>query len=778
MIFNPLPMWRMCRHVHLCGALTLRLAIVATYPPRPCGIGTFSQDLRSALVAVDPALGVDVVSIVRDHHVVSEPEVVEVIRQDVLADYVAVPAALDGRGTDVVLIEHEYGIFGGEAGSHVLALVRGLTQPFVVTLHTVLSEPTDRQAEVLGELCRRAALVTVFTDTARRMIVGSGLVPAERIRVIPHGVPSSLLPPQGDAIGDARAAGQDTAPSVTHVTGRTVLSTFGLISSGKGIETVIEALPAVAAQHPDVLYLVAGQTHPEVVKDEGERYRLSLERLVRDLHLERHVQFLDRFLSLPELAFLLASTDLYVTPYRSRQQIVSGALTFAVAAGCAVVSTPYLYAEDLLASGAGMLVPFDDPAAMATGVLRFLDDPSRLAAAAAEARRVGASLSWPAVAAHTVEVLRLAQQLGSPDTTPAGAGRVASSPPIRPDHLLTLVDDVGIVQHADGVVPNRASGYCVDDVARLVIVALGLDRDPDDRTFARTVALGVGFLRHAWDPAALGMHNFMSYDRRWLDNPHNGDHVGRAIWALGAVIAAQPPRAVSAPSLRLMTELGAAARRTDSLRTMAFAVIGLTRPPSGALPSELRDLLPQLAEQLLAAYRDSRGPDWPWFEDRLTYDNARLSQALIAAGHRLKKDAMLTAGLEGLGWYGTQCGLDRDHVRLIGNSWQRSSRSPRRPEIDGDEQPLDAAALVEALTEAMAATGQRAHGVAAVRAFEWFLGRNRLGEPVYDFTTGGCHDGLSASGLNDNEGAESTLAYFQALLALEMAGLQSSRPRQ
>ncbi len=755
--------------------MTLRLAVVATYPPRPCGIGTFSQDLRSALVGVDPALAVDVVSIVRDHHVVTEREVVEVIRQDVLADYGAVPAALDGRGTDVVLIEHEYGIFGGEAGSHILALVRGLTQPFVVTLHTVLSEPTERQAEVLGELCERAALVTVFTDTAQRMIVESGLAPAARIRVIPHGVPSLLLPPEPDAM-DPRAAGHDIAPSVTHVAGRRVLSTFGLISGGKGIETVIEAMPAIVAQHPDVLYLVAGQTHPEVVKDEGERYRLSLERLVRDLHLERHVQFLDRFLSLSELAFLLASTDLYVTPYRSRQQIVSGALTFAVAAGCPVVSTPYLYAEDLLASGAGTLVPFDDPASMAKGVLQFLDDPSRLAAAAAEARRVGAGLSWPSVAAHTIEVLRLAEQLGSPDSTPVG-GRVASSPPIRTDHLLTLVDDVGIVQHADGVVPNRASGYCVDDVARLVIVALGLDRDPDDRTFARTVARGVGFLRHAWDPAAIGMHNFMSYDRRWLDNAHNGDHVGRTIWALGAVIAAQPPRAVSAPSLRLMTELGAAARRTDSLRTMAFAVIGLTRPPSGALPVELRDLLPHLAHQLLDAYLDSRGPDWSWFEDRLTYDNARLPQALIAAGHRLENDAMLTAGLEGLGWYGTQCGLDDDRVRLIGNSWQRSSRSGKRPDMDGDEQPLDAAALVEALTEAMSATGQRAHGVAAVRAFEWFLGRNRLGEPVYDFTTGGCHDGLSASGLNDNEGAESTLAYFQALLALEMAGLQSSRAR-
>ena len=313
---------------------------------------------------------------------------------------------------------------------------------------------------------------------------------------------------------------------MAHLEGRTVLSTFGLISAGKGIETAISALAEIVPVHPDVLYLVAGQTHPEVVKEEGERYRLSLERLVRDLGLERNVQFLDRFLSMEELAFLLASTDLYLTPYRSREQIVSGALTFAVVAGCPVVSTPYFYAEDLLASGAGILVPFDEPTAFAKGVLQLLDNPVELAAAAKEARKVGAGLAWPSVGALTVDVLRLAKAIGAPAPGHSSVGRVASSPSIRPDHLLTLVDDVGIVQHADGVVPNRASGYCVDDMARLVIVALGLDREADDRTFARIVTQGIGFLRYAWDPAAQGMHNMMSYDRTWLDEPHSGDHLG------------------------------------------------------------------------------------------------------------------------------------------------------------------------------------------------------------------------------------------------------------
>ncbi|MEP6560202.1 MAG: glycosyltransferase family 4 protein [Nakamurella sp.] len=763
--------------------MTMRMAIISTYPPRPCGIGTFSRDLRSALLDSDDGLEIDVVSIIRDHHAPPEPEVLSLIRQDVRADYVAVPALLDGRGTDVVLIEHEYGIFGGESGSYVLSLVQELSQPFVVTLHTVLSQPSVQQAEVLGDLCHRAALVTVFTETARRMVVDSGIAPAARVRVVPHGAPTILLPQLAE-IGDPMMT-RDTESSqrpMAHLEGRTVLSTFGLISAGKGIETAISALAEIVPVHPEVLYLVAGQTHPEVVKEEGERYRLSLERLVRDLGLERNVQFLDRFLSMEELAFLLASTDLYLTPYRSREQIVSGALTFAVVAGCPVVSTPYFYAEDLLASGAGILVPFDDPTAFAKGVLQLLDNPVELAAAATQARQIGAGLAWPSVGALTADVLRLAKAIGAPAPGHVSVGRVASSPSIRPDHLLTLVDDVGIVQHADGVVPNRASGYCVDDMARLVIVALGLDREADDRTFARIVTLGIGFLRYAWDPAAQGMHNMMSYDRNWLDEPHSGDHLGRAVWALGAVVAAHPPRAVVAPSLRLLEELADTVERTDSIRTMAFAVIGLTRPPLAALSPRLQRLLSVLADRLLEFYSSYATPQWRWFEATLTYDNARLPQALIGAGHRLGNARMLLAGLDSLEWYGAQCGLggapSTAHVvRLVGNSWHRSKDAPHAALIDGDEQALDAAALVEALTDALAATEQRAHGARAVRAFEWFLGRNRIGEPVYDFATGGCHDGLSAESLNDNEGAESTLAFFQALLALEAAGLQSSLPQ-
>jgi glycosyltransferase involved in cell wall biosynthesis len=721
------------------------------------------------MAQADPTAQIDVLAIVRDQHGAQPPEVLSVIRQDVRADYVAAPALLTERGTDVVLIEHEFGIFGGEAGSFLLSLVVELQQPYVITLHTVLSAPSAEQAAVLGELCRRAALVTVFTETARRMVVDAGVAAAHQVRVVPHGAPTALLP------GAQVTGGFAVRKMLPHLSGRKVLSTFGLISASKGIETAIGALPAVVERHPDILYLVAGQTHPEVIRSEGEQYRLSLQRLVRDQGLQQHVQFLDRFLSVDELAILLSSTDLYLTPYRSREQIVSGALTFAVMAGCPVVSTGYYYAEDLLGSGGGLVVPFDDPAGFAAGILHFLDDPAALSAAAAETRRLGADLAWPAVGAQIMDVLGQSLQLDRPAVSTV-AGLVASSPPVRPDHLLTLVDDVGIVQHADGTLPNRSSGYCVDDVARLVIVAVGLDRERDDGTFGRMVSLGLSFLRYAFVDDRDGMHNFMSYDRRWVDEPYSGDHLGRAVWALGVVVAAHPPRAVVGPSLRLLEQLAPSAARLRQPRAMAFAVIGLTRPHLDALSPTLRIILLDLSDRLLEGYLANAAPGWWWAEDQLTYDNARLPQALIAAGERLSRPEMRVAGLQALDWYLAQCTSGKGHLQLIGNHWRRRGEPVAEAGEEGSEQPLDAAALVECLAEALTGTGQSRYGEQAVRAFEWFLGRNRLGQSLYDFASGGCRDGLETHSVSENEGAESTLAYFQALLALEAAGLQGSLP--
>jgi glycosyltransferase involved in cell wall biosynthesis len=382
----------------------MRVAIVSTYQPRHCGIAVFSGDLRAALLEADSSLAVDIVSISRgDNSRSHPPEVVATIRQEVASDYRAAAEELGRANVDVVLIEHEYGIFGGNDGHFVLELANQLTVPMVVTLHTVLANPPAERARTMRALCQRAALIMVFTETARRMLGEQGLAEPERVRVVPHGAPDELTQAAwADGVDEDIASSSLQLPSLA---GRTVLSTFGLISDSKGLELAIRALPSIVASHPEVLYLIAGQTHPEVIHKEGESYRLGLQQLVHDLDLCDHVWFIDRFLSIDELAMLLARTDLYLTPYRSRDQIVSGALTFAVAAGCPVVSTPYFYAEDLLSSGAGRLVPSGDSSELAAAALDLLGSRAKMKAARAEARRVGADLTWSSVGKTTLELL-------------------------------------------------------------------------------------------------------------------------------------------------------------------------------------------------------------------------------------------------------------------------------------------------------------------------------------------------------------------------------------
>jgi glycosyltransferase involved in cell wall biosynthesis len=737
----------------------MRTAIVSTYPPRACGIGTFSADLRATLTGTGTVKVADLVAVVHEPSSPQRRGLLATIAQAVRGDYVRTARMLGRLDVDVVLLQHEYGIFGGRDGEYVLSFAQELAQPLVVTLHTVLSEPTPHQAEVLTELCAEAELVIVMTDTALRLLVESGTCPKEKVRVVPHGAPVRIA---------ERAARNLHAPRSTSsaVDDPFRLSTFGLISPGKGLETVIEALPSMIERHPEIVYTIAGRTHPDVWRREGEQYRLMLERRVFELGLEASVEFDDRFLSIDELADLLASTDVFLTPYGSREQITSGALTFAIAAGCAVVSTPYWYAQDMLASGAGLLVPFRDPDALANAVGSYVEQPDMLLAARAEARRIGSTLAWPAVAEATACVLQEADER-APRRRPAGVADLHLTS-LRTDHLLTLADDVGIVQHAHGIIPNRSSGYCVDDVARLAVVSLALAERGEEQVWTSNLYRALAFLQAAAEDG--GMHNFMGYDRRWLDEPHVGDHVGRSIWALGDILATAWIPAVVRPARDLLDRLVGALGDDVSLRTAAYAVLGLSRLDTDRLEAAAHRQLERLVEQLADAYERTCSEDWCWFEEKLSYDNARLSQALLSGGSALGRPKLAELGLESLRWLGDECGLDKDALRLPGHRGRR--RGEQAPGA-GDEQPLDAAALVEAELSAFAVTHEAEHGVRAIRAFEWFLGRNRLQKPLYDFATGGCSDGLGSDALNDNEGAESTLAFHHAALLLDAAGVRA-----
>jgi hypothetical protein len=430
-----------------------------------------------------------------------------------------------------------------------------------------------------------------------------------------------------------------------------------------------------------------------------------------------------------------------------------------------VISTPYWYAKDMLASGAGVIVPFADPNALEEAVCGFIEQPERLAAARAEARRIGSALEWPSVAEATAGVLREAIQV-APRRRPAVSVEFALAS-VRTDHLLTLVDDVAIVQHAHGVIPNRQSGYCVDDVARLAVVALELARRDDEQMWTSIVYRSLAFLRDATAEGA-GMRNFMSYDRRWLDEAHVGDHVGRSVWALGELLETAWVPAVVGPTRRLLDTLIGTLANTTSLRTDAYAALGLARLDPDRSDPAARLLLTGIVERLAAAYQACATDEWRWFEDNLTYDNARLPHALIAGGAALEREDLTKIGLESLRWLGDESGLADGSLHLTGH---RGRRRGNPAPGSGDEQPLDASAMVEAELAAFNLTGDAEHAERARHAFDWFLGRNRLRRPLYDFATGGCSDGLGRETSNDNEGAESTLAFHRAALLLDAAGL-------
>lgn len=737
----------------------MRVAIVSTFPPRHCGIGTFAGELRQALLSVDSVSYIDKVVLVNELGQADTADVRAVISQPVRADYLRAARALERSSVGVVLLQHEYGIFGGRDGEYVLSFVEEVAQPLVVTLHTVLSAPTPHQARVLSEVCARAQLVTVMTETARRIAVETGICGETKIRVVPHGAPVFIA---------ERTTDNERGGRYGRLRDRFILSTFGLISPGKGIEAVLDALPEVVERHPDVMYVVAGQTHPEVVRREGEQYRSQLEQLVLERGLDDNVLFDDRFLGDEELAGLLGVTDVFVTPYRQREQISSGALTFALAAGCAVISTPYWYAEDMLASGAGALVPTGDATALAKAILRFVECPSALADARTEARRLSEKLAWPSVAEATAAVLGEAMEWSERRRRLSASewhyGRA------RLDHLLTLVDDVGIIQHADGMIPRRRDGYCVDDVARLLPIALELARRKDPQTWERILIRSCAFLLDAVE--SPGMHNLMSYDRRWIDEPHHGDHVGRTMDALAGTVASSTVAGVVEPAERLLERLIRGFPRAPSLRTGAFAALALAQLAPARLDTAGGVLLERLLVQLVRRYEETATDEWRWFEDELTYDNARLPQALLVGGAATGRDEAMQAGLESLRWLGDECGLDQRLLRLPGNRWRH--RDEPMPG-GGAEQPLDACALVEAELAAFELTGDREHCRRAQVAFDWFLGRNRLHRSVYDFASGGCADGIDDQTVSGNQGAESTLAFHRAALAMDVAGLPAAQ---
>ena len=737
-----------------------RIAFIGNYLPRQCGIATFTTDLCEAIAAEYPdstciALPVND----REEGYAYPPRVRFELTERDIDSYRRAADFLNINNVNLVSLQFEYGIFGGRAGSHILALLRELRMPIVTTLHTILREPNPDQRRVLEEVAALSDRLVVMSERGSEFLQEVYGVAPEKIDVIPHGIP------------DVPFIDPSFHKDLFGVEGKIVLLSFGLLSANKGIENVIAALPAIVERYPNVVYIILGATHPHVIQHEGETYRLSLQWLAQEKGVESNVIFYNRFVSLEELVEFIGAADIYITPYLNAQQIVSGTLAYTLGAGKAIISTPYGYAEEMLADGRGALVPFKDPAALAAQVIDLLDNEAQRHAMRKRAYLFGRAMTWPQVARRYLESFDRARTERRHFIPPGFAAKALDQrpgelPPLKLDHLRHMTDETGMLQHAIFTVPNYREGYTTDDNARALMVSALLEALGNGEAL-ELASRYLAFIWYAFNTETGRFRNFMDYQRHWLEDGGSDDSHGRALWALGTVLGRSNAPALQSMAGRVFEQALPAILETTSPRAWAFALSGiheyLQRFAGDRRASQVRE---ELAGRLLGLYQNNRSDEWRWFEPGLTYCNAALPHALLMCGESIPNTAMTEAGLESLEWLTAVQRGGAGHFVPIGSNgfYERSGERARF-----DQQPVEAQAMVSACLEAYRLTSNKRWRKEARRAFEWFLGRNDLSLPIYDPTTGGCRDGLHPDRANENQGAESTLAFLQALLELRLA---------
>jgi glycosyltransferase involved in cell wall biosynthesis len=748
-----------------------RIGFIGNYLPRQCGIATFTTDLCEAIAAEygeTTCIALPVNDIEAGYAYPTRVRF-ELTQKDI-ESYRRAADFLNTNNVDLVCLQHEYGIFGGRAGSHILALLRELRMPVVTTLHTILRDPDPDQRRVLGEVAALSNRLVVMSRRGAEFLQEVYRVAPEKIDLIPHGIP------------DLPFVDPSFHKDLFGVEGKIVLLSFGLLSANKGIENVIAALPAILARYPNVVYMIVGATHPHVKRTDGETYRLSLEWMAQEKGVEGQVIFYNRFVSLEELVKFIGAADIYITPYLNPAQIVSGTLAYTLGAGKAVISTPYWYAEEMLAEERGVLVPFRDPAALAEQVIDLLDNEAKRHAMRKRAYLYGRQMVWPQVARHYLENFERARAECRHFTPPgftvkALDKRPAELPPLKLDHLRHMADETGMFQHAIFTVPNYHEGYSTDDNARALMVSTLLE-ELGNGDALELASRYLAFVWYAFNAETGRFRNFMDYQRRWLEKSGSDDCHGRTLCALGTVLGRSNTPALHSMAGWLFEQALPAIRATTSPRAWAFGLIGiheyLQRFAGDRMASQVRE---ELAGRLLSLYQNNRSDKWRWYEDVLTYCNAALPHALLMCGRSMPNNAMIETGLESLGWLAELQraeGAGGHFVPIGSNGFYRRGGARAR----FDQQPVEAQAMISACLEADRITGDKRWRKEARRAFEWFLGRNDLNLPIYDPTTGGCRDGLHPDRPNENQGAESTLAFLQSLLELRLAenNLQSVRP--
>ncbi|HZK49483.1 MAG TPA: glycosyltransferase family 4 protein [Thermoleophilia bacterium] len=729
--------------------------MIGNYIPRRCGIATFTTDLAESLAAEAPESEVWAAAMNDTPEGYPYPSRVHFeMSESSRGDYLKAAEFLNICGVEVASLQHEYGIFGGPAGEFILDLIGQLRMPVVTTLHTVLREPTRDQMRVSAEIARLSAKLVVMSRRAASFLRDIYQVPAEKIAFIHHGVP------------DLPFTDPTYYKDQFGVEGRTVAATFGLLSANKGIEHMIAALPEIVEHHPDFMYLVLGATHPNVQKHEGERYRTLLERLAVSLGVAEHVRFLNRFVDLPELCEFLGCADVYVTPYGDEAQITSGTLAYAMASGKAIVSTPYWYATEMLAEERGVITPFGDTEALTANVLALLSDPVRRHAMRKRAYVFTRDAVWSKVAQEYLNVFAEAKERQQWRPTRGFRARAilptsTALPEINLAHLRRMSDGAGLLRHATFNLPDRAHGYCTDDNARaLVLTVSAQDLLPGDEGLASMSACYLGFLSHALDPGTGRFRNFMSYDRRWEETEGSEDTQGRALWALGVTVAHAPDEGQRAAATSLFHRALSGAEALTHPRASALALVGI-HAYLGRFAGDTgaKRVAKLLARRILHDFKRNATDDWYWFEDILTFDNGKVAQALLLAGTFLKDRTIVEVGVKALEWL-TDMQFANGMFRPVGNcGWYR--RGGLRARFD--QQPIEAQSMIEVYASAYAATGETRWADLADQVFQWYLGQNDLGVPIWDSKTGACCDGLGPEGPNLNQGAESTLAWLLSL---------------
>lgn len=747
-------------HSGIYQAYPGKIALVGNYLPRRCGIATFTTDLLTSL-AEEHSSGECWAVVIND---VPEgyrypPQVRFEINQRVLPEYRLAADFLNMNRVDVVCLQHEFGIFGGENGSCVLDLVSHLRMPLVTTLHTVLKTPGKEQAAIVKRLADFSDRLVVMSHTGKEILEDVYGISGRKIALIPHG------------IADVPFIDPNYYKDQYGVEGRKVILTFGLLSPNKGIETVIDALPEIVGRHPEAVYIVLGATHPHVKRQQGEAYRLSLQRRARELGVDDHVIFHNRFVDARELQEFLGAADIYVTPYLNREQIVSGTLAYALGSGKAVISTPYWYAEEMLADGRGRLVPFRDPGALAEAINELFSNETERHAMRKRAYNFCRRFVWKEVARRYLEVFSEVKQERQSRPRPIFLAKSMQAipreiPQPKMDHIIRLTDGVGILQHARFIVPNRWHGYCTDDNARaLIAVLMAREMIADGDMITNLACTYLGFLYHAFNEKTGRFRNFMGYDRQWLESVGSEDSHARAVWGLGEAVRLAEFEDIRAAARDLFEKVLPALSGFRSPRAWAFALIGIHAYLERFTgDSEVRRIREKLAGELMRLYRENASDGWPWIEDKITYANGKIPQALILSGRSMQHGEMLHAGLQSLQWLMEVQTAPGGHFVPVGNKgwYHRGGQKARF-----DQQPIEALHMIESCRVAYEATENRKWLSHAQCCLEWFLGRNDLKVPIYDHKTGGCCDGLNADGPNRNQGAESTLACFLSMLHMQ-----------